>query len=47
MKSASGFRISGIFIAIIASIAALLLGSCSDSGDGTTVPEQGVVNDFG
>ena len=43
MKSASGFRISGIFIAIIASIAALLLGSCSDSGDGMTVPEQGVV----
>ena len=43
MKSASGFRVSGILIAILASIAVLLLGSCSDSGDTVTMPEQNIV----
>lgn len=42
MKSASEFRISGILIAILASIAVLLLGACSDSGDDMNAPEKGI-----
>jgi CHRD domain len=42
MKSVNGFKISGILIAILAGIAVVLLGSCSDSSDNFVMPELGI-----